>query len=515
MILMTACLQLSSRSGLTSRPGVRFARRIALVAALSVLAGPPALHAQPSGIPSMGAASSAELSPALERTLGAAIMEQGRRDPSYIADPDISQYLTALGHDLVRHATGAAGQPITVFALRDRQINAFALPGGYIGINSGLVVASQSESELASVIAHEIGHVLQRHIARGMTQSSQSSAIMLASLAGALLAAMAGSGDLAMGVATFGQAAAVDRQLGFSRQAEQEADRIGFDMMHRAGYDTRGMLHMFNRLSHVARLNEGAGGNVYTSTHPLSVQRMSDIENRVQARPSTPRQGNPAFWYVRAKLRVLEARDTRARSNAVAELQRDAQHSTGVEQAAAWYGIAYDARLKKDFVTAQQALASIGAPGDDSPEVAALRAGLALDQGDAARALDLSRSAWSRWPDSQAIALAVVDSLQKNGLDVQAVPFLQERIRQWSDAPRFHQLLAQSQERLGQQVEARRAMAAYYEQTGALPTAVEQLQQARGLTSDFYLQSELDVEIRTLKERLGAERALLERFRKS
>lgn len=462
----------------------------------------------------MGVASSAELSPALEQTLGAAIMEQGRRDPSYIADPDISQYLNGLGRDLVRHASGAAGQPITVFALRDRQINAFALPGGYIGINSGLVVASESESELASVVAHEIGHVIQRHIARGMTQSSQSSAIMMASLAGALLAALAGSGDLAMGVASFGQAAAIDRQLGFSRQAEQEADRIGFDMMKRAGYDPRGMIQMFNRLSHVSRLNEGAGGNVYTRTHPLSVQRMSDIENRARSIPQTRRQDNPAFWFVRAKLRILEARDTQSRASALALLQRDAQHSTGVEQAAAWYGIAYDARLKQDYATANRALANIGAAGDDSPEVAALKAGVALDQGDMAKALDLSRQAWERWPGSQAIALTLIDGLQKTGRDAEAVVFLQGRVTNWPDVPRFHQLLAQSHERLGQHVEARRAMATYYELTGALPTAVEQLQQARGMTSDFYLQSQLDVEIRTLKDRLVADRALLERFRK-
>lgn len=462
----------------------------------------------------MGVASSADLSPGLEQTLGAAIMEQGRRDPSYISDPDVSQYLTELGNELVRHATGAAGQPITVFALRDRQINAFALPGGYIGINSGLVVASESESELASVVAHEIGHVIQRHIARGMTQSSQSSAIMMASLAGALLAALAGSGDLAMGVAAFGQAAAVDRQLGFSRQAEQEADRIGFEMMTKAGYDPRGMMQMLNRLSHVSRLNEGAGGNVYTRTHPLSVQRLSDIENRVRSVARVSRQENASFWFIRAKLRILEARDSQARNNALAALRRDAENSTGVEQAAAWYGIAFDARLKQDYVTANQALGNIGSQGDSSPEVSALRAGVALDQGDVDKSLDVSRQAWARWSDSQAIALSMVEGLQKTGRDAEAVTFLQDRVADWPDVPRFHQLLAQSHERLGQSVEARRAMARYYELTGALPTAVEQLQQARGMTSDFYLQSQLDVEIRTLKDRLLEDRALLERFRK-
>lgn len=491
----------------------RHSRFLALTLAASMLASPLA-HSQPVGIPSMGAASSAELSPALERTLGEAIMEQGRRDPSYIADPDVSQYLTELGQELARHASGSAGQPITVFALRDRQINAFALPGGFIGINSGLMVASESESELASVVAHEIGHVMQRHIARGMTQGSQSSAIMMASLAGALLAALAGSGDLAMGVAAFGQAAAIDRQLGFSRQAEQEADRIGFEMMTRAGYEPRGMLDMFNRLSNVARLNEGMGGNVYTRTHPLSIQRMSDIENRVRAVPAATRRDSTTFWYVRAKLRVMEARAGQARASAVAQLKRETEQFHGIRQSAAWYGLAYEAFLRQDYETARQALANIGPSGDDSSEVAVLNVRLALDQGDTAQGLELSRRAWARWPDRQAVALAHVDSLQKSGRDDQAVQFLQGRILDWPDVPRFHQLLAQSHERLGQTVEARRAMARYYELTGALPVAIEQLQQARGLTSDFYLQSQLDAEIRIMKDRLMADRALLERFRK-
>lgn len=483
-----------------------------MVLAVSLWVPAQLAHSQPTGIPSMGAASAAELSPALERTLGDAIMEQGRRDPDYIADPDISQYLTTMGRSLVSHAAGAGGQHISVFALKDPQINAFALPGGYIGINSGLVVAAQSESELASVVAHEIGHVVQRHIARGMTQSSQSNHIMLAALAGALLAALSGSGDLAMGVAAFGQAAAVDRQLGFSRQAEQEADRVGVEMMRRAGYDPRGMLRMFDRLANAGRLNQGTGGNVYTSTHPLSVQRMSDIESRVRD-VAVARQDEPTFWYVRAKLRILQARDAQSRQNAVSILQRDAQQATGIEQAAAWYGLAYDAWLKKDFQGAHVALANVGPAAQDAPEVAALAAMLVVDQGDVEQGLAQARAAWKRWPASQMIALALVSALQKSGNDAQAVQFLVDRTNQWPDVPRLHQLLAQSHERLGNRVDARRAMARYYELTGALPTAVEQLQQARGLTSDFYLQSELDVEIRTLKDRLISERALLERFK--
>ena len=468
--------------------------------------------AQPVGIPSMGVASAAELSPGLERTLGDAIMEQGRRDPTYIGDPDVLQYLTDMGRELVSHADTQV-ERINVFALRDPQINAFALPGGYVGINSGLVVAAGSESELASVVAHEIAHILQRHIARGMTQRTQTGHAMIAALAGALLAALSGSPDLAMGVAAFGQAAAIDRQLGFSRQAEQEADRSGLDMMIRAGYDPAGMIRMFERLENVSRLNHGAGGNAYTSTHPLSVQRRSDAQNRIMGAERRPDAGSDAFWYVRAKLRIEQARAGQALRAAEDVLRADVQQTQGVQRSAAWYGLAYAAWKRRDFAQAEQALEQARAGGQGSAQIAGLEVGVALARGDAERALRLGREAVARWPGSQGVALAQIEALQGGGNDEEAVRVLQSRIEQWPEVPRLWQLLAQSQERLGRRADARRSMATFYELTGALPAAVEQLQQARAMSRDFYEQSELDVRIRQMRERLESDRALLERFK--
>lgn len=465
---------------------------------------------QPAGLPSMGSASSAELSPMLEQTLGDAIMEQGRRDPTYIDDPDVSQYLARLGSQLVAGSSNPA-QRIQVFAIRDPQINAFALPGGYVGIHSGLVVSSDNESQLASVVAHEIGHVLQRHVARGMTQQAQSSHLMMASVAGALLAALAGSGDLAMGVAAFGQAAAVDRQLGFSRQAEQEADRIGLDMLRRGGYDPNGMAQMFGQLMNASRLNEGMGGGSYASTHPLSIQRMSDIQNRVREAPASPHNDSDTYWYVRAKLRVLQERS--GQRSVESALRRETEEFQGVRRSAAWYGLAYSAWRQGDLAGATQALETARQGGANSPEIAGLSIALAIKQNRNQQALAEAEAAWSRWPQSLGIALGRVEALRALKQDQSAVQFLNERIRQWPDEPRLYQLKAQSHERLGQGVEARRAMAVYYEKVGALPTAVEQLQQARNMSTDFYVQSQLDVEIRRLQEKVRSDRALLERFR--
>jgi len=494
----------------TSFHALRQVTALLLAASLTLPLPPSTARAQPVGLPSMGAASSYDLSPALEALLGRAIMAQGQRDPSYIDDPDVTQYLNAMGAKLAAHAPEHQ-QHVRVFGVRDAQINAFALPGGYVGINSGLVVQSESESELASVTAHEIGHVVQRHIARGMTQQSQSGNIMMASIVGALLAALAGSSDLAMGVAAFGQASAIDQQLGFSRHAEREADRVGFDMLTRAGYDPRGMVRMFSRLMTTSRLNEGLL-QAYHSTHPPSIQRLSDIENRVARAAPMEHRDSEDFWYVRAKLRVLQARDSQAQRRAIEALQQEAQQHSGAAQAAAWYGLALAALQRGDVAQAssawQQALQIHG----ESRYLAQIGITLAQHSQGATAALLLSEQAWQRWPDHMGVAFARAQAMRDAGRHAQAAAFLQDCIAQWPDEPRFYEWQAQSLARSNNPVAARRAMAAYYEKIGALPAAVEQLRQARALSDDFYTQSEIDSRIRALRQRLETERELLKRF---
>jgi len=500
-------------------------RRRLLAGSLSLLLV-NAAWPQPVGLPNLGAASGQELSPLLERTLGDAIMEQGRRDPTYIADAQINQYLTALGHRLIAAApasisasaaTSGQTQHITVFAVRDAQINAFALPGGYVGIHSGLLVAADSESELAGVVAHEIGHVVQRHVARGMTQASRSSHLMMASIAGALLAALAGNADLAMGVASFGQAAAIDQQLGFSRQAEQEADRIGMDMLRRAGFDPQGMVKTFGRLMNLSRLNEGSGA-AYASTHPLSIQRMSDMENRARSLPASTHTDNPVFWFVRAKLRVMQARSSSLGNNtthALAELDRETRLS-GPRASAAWYGLAWAALQRNDLAKAGDYLREAGWDSDTLPDyapIANLATSLHLKQAQWERALQHSQQAVKRWPNDLESALMRAEVLQTTHHHDEAVKFLEQSILRWPQEARLYQLQAISFERLQQGVRARQAMAMHYEKMGALRAAIEQLRQARAMSQDFYMQAQLDANIRRLQDTVLENRALLERFR--
>jgi len=475
---------------------------------------PVAAWAQPVGLPTMGAASAADLSPMLERSLGEAIMSQGRRDPTYIDDPELSQYLTSMGRKLASFSPGAVPD-VEMFGVRDPEINAFAMPGGFIGVNTGLIVSSGSESELAAVLAHEIGHVVQRHIARGMTQQNQNSMVMLASLAGALLAALAGGGgNLAMGVAAFGQAAAINRQLGFSRDAEREADRAGFTMLTKAGFDAQGMAQMFSRLMNASRLNEGAGGGSWASTHPLSIERMSDVQNRVRSLPPSRHVDSDDFWYVRAKMRVVQGRDAVSLRSATQQLQDEAQALSGVRRSAAYYGLSLQAFQRNSLDDAERFLGQASADGRDSPQMAKLAVDIALARKDYRRAQDLAQAAIRRWPEQRALGLAYATALQSNGRHAEAQEYLRAKIKQWgADEPSLYQMLAQSEERTGKPVQARRDLARYYVMTGAFAAAESQLQQARGMSTDFYEQSQIDVQIKEVKDKLAEERQLLERFK--
>jgi len=468
--------------------------------------------AQPAGLPSIGAVSSSELSPAWEQRLGDSIIAQGRRDPTFVHDAELNQYLNDMAHRLAQNVQGGTPR-IEVFGVRDSAFNAFAMPGGYIGINTGLIVQSGSESELAGVMAHEIAHVSQRHIARGLTQSQQSNTIAMASVAAALLAALAGGVDLAAGISAFGQAAAIDQQLGFSRSAEREADRVGFQMLNQSGYDPRGLQDMFAKLMQASQMSVSRAGTSYLSTHPLSIDRMTDMQNRTQLTSRSRVPNSDAFWYMRAKAMVLQATSRQALTRVVDRLQNDGQQLKGAPRSAAWLALAELAMQRGQFDDAQRLFgyAKQGVP--NSPYLARLGGALALAQGQPSQALSLADQALSRWPNQRSLVELKAQALEKLGRYAQAAKFLDPYTKKWpTEAPRLFEMMAKNLMAANQPIAARVAMADYYVITGAYPAAMAQLQQARELSDSFHEKSRLDVTIRALSKRMDEEREVLERF---
>lgn len=471
--------------------------------------------AQPVGLPSMGATAGDELTPDAERELGEAIMSQGRLDPTYIDDAELNQYLTSVGRKLAKYAP-APVPPIDMFAVRDPEINAFTLPGGFIGVNTGLILACESESELAGVLGHEIGHVAHRDIARGMTQSGQNGMIALASLAAALIAGLAAhSGDLAVGIATFGQAAAINRQLEFSRDAEREADRAGLRMLYKAGYDPKGMASIFGRLMMDSRLNDGTGGGPWARTHPQSIERMTDMQNRIRELPVVHYTDTPDFWFLRAKVRVLQGGDSQALRDIRETLRSEVVSDHGVRRAAALYGLSRYWLRRDDL---EQAAAywnqARSAWPDGAPELARLGIDIALARKQVPDAVEQAQAAIKRWPDRQALAMSYATALLDAGRTAAAQAYLRVKAREWGkNQPDLYQMLARSEDSSGNKVAARRDMAQFYLLTGAYAAAGYQLRQARSLSTDFYEQSELDAQLNDVRQRLQDERNLLGRFK--
>ena len=253
----------------------------------------------PRGLPALG--DGGDITLGEERRLGDQIARALYRDPDYLDDPVIDGYLQAIWRPLVAAARqrGDLSPELAerfawdILVGRDRSVNAFALPGGYLGVHLGLLATVATPDELASVLAHELSHVSQRHIARLITRQSQQAPWVIASMIlGALAASAAKNVDIANAAIVGGQAVAAQSQLNFSRDMEREADRVGFGIMTEAGFDGMGFVTMFDKLQQSSRLNDD-GGFPYLRSHPLTTERMADMRARVPHHGHTdaPREG--------------------------------------------------------------------------------------------------------------------------------------------------------------------------------------------------------------------------------
>jgi predicted Zn-dependent protease len=347
------------------------------IAPVPALAQPASSATSVSNLPRLGDAGADTLSPDMERRIGVQIVRQMHRERVIADDPEVADWLNAFAGRLAASTT-AAGHALELFLVRDGTLNAFALPGGFIGVHSGLIVAAQSESELASVVAHEIGHVTQRHIARMLARDRQSSVVMLASLVLAALAATTNP-QAALGVASLGATVAQQQMLGFSREAEREADRIGLDMLRESGYDANGMVSILGRLQQAGRLYEN-GAPDYLRSHPVTSERMADIQNRLGELRYRQHADSREFLLVQARLRALANIDVDGLARAAASFERQLRNRT-IDEAAGWFGLAtvHNAQRRPD--AAREALAKVRAITGPIPFVERLAAQIELEAG--------------------------------------------------------------------------------------------------------------------------------------
>ncbi|KJY81494.1 hypothetical protein TW81_18135 [Vibrio galatheae] len=278
---------------------LKHTRSLVCLCIATALSAPTPAFADTLNLPDIGTAASGTLTIDQELQYGDAYMRMLRSSAPIVSDPVLNEYIDSLGHRLVANASDVK-TPFTFFLIRDRNINAFAFFGGYVALHSGLFLHAQSESELASVVAHEIAHVTQRHLARSMEEQARRSPATLAALAGSLLLAIA-SPQAGIAAMTATQAGSMQGQINYTRSNEKEADRFGISTMAQAGFDVNAMPRFFGRLSDEFRYASKPPPMLLT--HPLPEDRITDSRARAQSYPA--RRVDPSLNYYLARARII------------------------------------------------------------------------------------------------------------------------------------------------------------------------------------------------------------------
>ncbi len=480
--------------------------------ALCAASAPTALDLN---LPNLGSSADAELTPIEEYKLGTQLMAQVRNDPTYMPDPEITEYLNRLGYQLVSKARTNT-YSFFFFPIRDGTLNAFALPGGYIAVHTGTIISATNESELAGVMGHEIGHVAQRHIARMIESQKGNLALTLGSILLAILAARAGGnsgGQAAAAIAMGSQAALIQSQLNYSQDAEREADRIGLQTLTAAGFDPHGLEGFFQRLQSSNRFYRSAAP-AYLSTHPMTVERMADMENRTRQLPTRMHKDSDDFLLVQARAKVLQETTINGWRQAKAEFERDlknAQASKGVARCVAQYGISVAAAELKDRKTAYQAAQASNACGIKSAilERNLLRARFdaATDAKEKQAVVEAAEAAQSRYPLSAMMAVNYADLLYATGQHQALISYLRNGSALSDSDPDYHALLARSYEALRQKSLQYMHTGEMYALLGATEGAVYQYSLAQKANDgDFYVMSEIDARLRDLRAQAEEEK---------
>jgi predicted Zn-dependent protease len=458
-------------------------------------------------LPGIGDTERDSLSPLMERKLGERIMLSIRQNRDYLNDAPTQEYLSSVGNNLLAakpEARGEAQYDFFFFVVRDPVLNAFALPGGFIGVHSALILTAQTESELASVLAHEIGHVAQRHIARMLGSHKQDSMISLAALILGALAATA-SPDAGMGIMMGGQGLAIQRQLNFSRDAEREADRVGLDILRQAGYETSGMINFFGRLQQASRAYTDTAPP-YLRTHPMTTERMADIEARTRDLRYRQHADTLDFPLIQARVRVLQDLSPQGLIDATGFFERQMMRNTPTAVFAAKYGLAYVALQRGDFAKAQARLNEARETLKESfrKNSNVVLASLAIDTKVAARqpeeALAEAEMARNQFPLSRGIAHQYATALLAAGRYDKATDYLRDQTQLYRQEPLLYDLLAKTYSAQDMRAQQHMALAEFYALSGSLSAALDQLSIARRAPdASFYDQSIIDAREREIR----------------
>jgi predicted Zn-dependent protease len=450
---------------------------LAFVLAALLCLPPPLLAQGGNDLPDIGSPASSALSLDDEYRIGLQIVRQLRDEGQVIEDPEATEYIQAVGSRIVAQATGDSAQRFQFFFVREDTINAFALPGGFIGVNYGLMLATRNESQLAGVLAHEVAHVTQRHIARRIhAQGRQSIATMATILAAILVGAATGSSDAALGGISVAQGAAMQQQINFTRSNENEADRIGMGFLSAAGFDPYGMPDFFETMGRRAGLSASSRSSIpeILQSHPITTNRIAESRSRAALyKELKPAAESVSYSLTRERLRVITTPpDQNVRR--YYEDRRANQEQTVGER----YGEAlaiYQAGNSRASLDALTVLAR------EYPQVPMLQSTLGqalMNAGATDAALETFRRALTLSPRNIPLTMRYAEALVKADQAKTAHAVLLDLFNNVPPTPEQMRFTALAASSAGDTADAAYYMSEYHIATGNLPLSVAQLEMA-------------------------------------
>jgi predicted Zn-dependent protease len=426
-------------------------------------------------LPDIGSPSDAILNKQLEARIGRQVYYSLLNTGTVITDPEIQEYIQAIGMRLVA-ASDAYDQRFRFFVINNPVINAFALPGGYIGVHSGLLLATDNESELAGVLAHEISHVTQRHISRAVFANSRNSTLSMAGMLGAILVGVVtGSAEVIAGGISATQGAAIEQQIKFTRSNEYEADRVGIGVLADAGFDPMGMPAFFETMGRQTGSLSGSRVPEFLLTHPVSSDRMAEGRARAKNYPRVDVPDSNGYEITRARIRLLTSRRPEVALEQFRNLQSNAAYTGSLEVE---YGLAIANRGMGNFGVAERELKTLLANNDEVIPIYSALGTVRMDLGNTTEALKTFEDALKLFPRNVPLTVYYCDALLRDGQAKKAHKILLELLNRVPPTLEQVRLIAIAANKAGDTDEAYFYMAEYHAMNGNLRMAIEQLKLA-------------------------------------
>jgi len=454
-------------------------------------------------LPDIGDSSGSAISPEFERRLGKAFMRSVRQFATIVDDPEVESYIESIGYKLAANSDNNT-LAFTLFVVDSPDINAFAAPGGVIGINSGTILNTRNESELAGVLAHEISHVTQRHMARQFEQAGQFSLPRAAALLGAILLGIANP-EAGVAALTIVTGASVQAQINFTRANEEEADSVGIQLLARSDYDPQGMPGFFERLQQKSEYYQGNAPE-FLRTHPLTTSRIASSKDRASKYKPVNYVNTASYELIRSK---IEANSYKNAKDAVKEFKHRLSITPVQKKVPVRYGYVLALTNAGAYHLAREQLKALLGIDKDNIAYMLAAANIESEQRNYDAALNIFQKAYQLYPDYRPLVLAYTKTLLDAQQPVRARDLLHHYRRQQEPDSAFYNLLSQAEAQSGSMANSGIAKAEYYYLTGDTKLAIDKLiHTKREDTLDYYQREIITARISQLEYELELEEKL-------